>query len=149
MTREKVKRPIRSVDGWHSTHTWGGVWLATLMQTLRGHVAGLEPKYVLQTNRWGHPEVLRLSPELEANALLCDSIDGQPISEQWGGPIWLVVFDRYHYKGLEALSRLTLLNQAPPVMQRSEQLGLDPLGMLQPGHSVDVATGQVTSYSGV
>ncbi|MFN8615450.1 MAG: hypothetical protein U0003_06055, partial [Vampirovibrionales bacterium] len=34
MTREKVKRPIRSVDGWHSTHTWGGVWLATLMQTL-------------------------------------------------------------------------------------------------------------------
>ena len=152
LTREKVKKTMVSAEGWHSTHVWGGVWLSTLMQALRGSVPGLDSKYLLQTNCWGQQEVLRLSPDLEKSALICDQIDGAPLPSTGPhacGPLWLVVFDRYSYKGLEGLSRLSLLNEPPRLEQRSDALGLDPLGMIPAGETVDAQTGQRLKHSGV
>ena len=152
LTREKVKKTMVSAEGWHSTHVWGGVWLSTLMQALRGSVPNLQVKYLLQTNRWGQQELLRLSPDLEKSALICDQIDGVPLPATGPhacGPLWLVVFDRYSYKGLEGLSRLSLLNEPPRLEQRSDALGLDPLGMIPAGETIDAQTGQRLKHTGL
>lgn len=104
-----LERRIVSADGWSYKAQWQGVLIEEITKRIKPLIsedANASPLWILQENATGKQECLKLSDLLAAQAILCHHVNGQPLSPLHGGPVALMVFDRYHYKGLGQISSL-------------------------------------------
>jgi DMSO/TMAO reductase YedYZ molybdopterin-dependent catalytic subunit len=69
---------------------------------------------------------------LKGDYLLAHHESDRPLSALYGGPLWLLVFDRYTYKGLSQINRLTLCD-APQDASTSQTRGYSENGLWEPG----------------
>ncbi|MBK8190430.1 MAG: molybdopterin-dependent oxidoreductase [Vampirovibrionales bacterium] len=116
----RQSRRLVSAQGWTVRANWRGI-------PLRDVVASVAPDpqvtAIRQTDAQGRRESLPLRDALTANALLCIGVDDQDLPPLHGGPLWLAVFDRFHYKGLGQLTQLEFLG---PVSEESPEEGPAP-----------------------
>lgn len=102
----RQSRRLVSAQGWTVRANWRGI-------PLRDIVARVAPDpqvtAIRQTDAQGRTESLPLRDALAASALLCVGVDDQDLPPLHGGPVWLAVFDRFHYKGLGQLTQLEFL----------------------------------------
>jgi len=100
-------RRIISPQGWTYRADWGGTLLKSILPPDIPSQA--EMILLVQTNLAGETFTYPLADLLNQNALLCYEVNGHPLPHLYGGPLWLMVFDRFHYVGLAQLHRLALI----------------------------------------
>ena len=127
-----VSRRMVSAQRWTYRGEWTGVPLKTLLEK---STPAAEATWLRQTDAAGHQECLRLADALAGDALICTQAGGRDLTPLYGGPLRLLVFDRYDYKGLGQLSELALIDDATQAETSSfwAQQGYDAEGLIQPG----------------
>ncbi len=124
-TEERIYR-FRCVEAWSMVIPWNGVELADVLNKV-GVQSGA--KYVafetivqpetmpgVRGNVIPFPYVegLRLDEAMHPLTLLATGIYGNPIPNQSGAPIRLVVPWKYGFKSIKAIVRISLVDQEPP-----------------------------------
>lgn len=96
-------RRVVDASGWTYRCEWEGVLLRHLVNQFKPS-EGLS--WVLQRNAIGQEQWIPLEALLQQNSLLALRQQGQLLSPWHGGPIRLLVFDRYWHVGLGQLAEL-------------------------------------------
>ncbi len=125
MTIEERIYRFRCVEAWSMIIPWQGFQLSSLLNKL-GVQAGA--KYVAfetlvrpeempgQQNNildWPYVEGLRLDEAMHPLTLIATGLYGQPLPNQNGAPIRLVVPWKYGFKNIKAIVRITLTDTQP------------------------------------
>lgn len=117
---------FRCVEAWSMVIPWNGIELADILDKV-----GVQPeaKYVAfetvvqEENMIGvqrrvldfpYVEGLRLDEAMHPLTIMATGIYGEPIANQNGAPIRLVVPWKYGFKSIKSIIRITLTDQEPP-----------------------------------
>lgn len=124
-TEERIYR-FRCVEAWSMVIPWNGVELADVLarvgvQSGARYVAfetTLQPEVMPGVRQRVMPfpyvEGLRLDEAMHPLTLLATGIWGQPMPNQNGAPIRLVVPWKYGFKSIKSIVRITLTDSRPP-----------------------------------
>lgn len=127
-TRIQQNRRLVFADGWAFRAQWEGLVISELLHRISPLP---EAQYLIQTNASGQVECMALKDLYAQRALFCLRVAGKPLPPQYGGPMRLLVFDRYAHKGLGQITNLELSEH--PVAGFYEQKGYHPEGLIEPG----------------
>ena len=127
-TRIQQNRRLVFADGWTYRTSWEGFVLQELLHRVTPKA---EAQFLIQTNLSGHRECLLLKDLYAQRALLCMRVSGKPLPALYGGPLRLMVFDRYAHKGLNQIVKLELSDQEIP--GHFAEKGYDPAAQIEPG----------------
>ncbi|MDH4120102.1 MAG: sulfite oxidase-like oxidoreductase [Deltaproteobacteria bacterium] len=112
LPRVRAQADFHCVTGWSRLDVdWGGVAMAELARLAQPLP---EARFVVAWCADGYTTNLPLAEALAANVLLADTLDGQPLPLEHGGPVRLVVPDLYAWKSAKFLTGLTFLAQDQP-----------------------------------
>ncbi|WP_210530247.1 protein-methionine-sulfoxide reductase catalytic subunit MsrP [Rubellimicrobium arenae] len=124
-TEERIYRH-RCVEGWSMVIPWNGVELADLLAKVGVQPAAkfvafetaVQPE-VMPGVRAGvlefpYVEGLRLDEATHPLTLLATGIYGEPLANQNGAPIRLVVPWKYGFKSIKSIVRISLVEEQPP-----------------------------------
>ncbi len=126
MTIEDRLYRFRCVEAWSMVIPWNGFELADLL-----NMAGVkeEATYVafetvyrptemrgqrFPTIEWPYVEGLRMDEALHPLTIMATGIYGQPMPNQNGAPIRLVVPWKYGFKSIKSIVKITLTTEEPP-----------------------------------
>lgn len=122
---ERIYR-FRCVEAWSMIVPWNGVELADILnkagvQSSAKYVAFetvVQPENMIGVQRgvldFPYVEGLRLDEAMHPLTLMATGIYGEPIANQNGAPIRLVVPWKYGFKSIKSIVRMTLTDQEPP-----------------------------------
>lgn len=122
---ERIYR-FRCVEAWSMVVPWNGVELADILnkagvQSPAKYVAFetvVQPENMIGVQRgvldFPYVEGLRLDEAMHPLTLMATGIYGEPIANQNGAPIRLVVPWKYGFKSIKSIVRMTLTDQEPP-----------------------------------
>jgi DMSO/TMAO reductase YedYZ molybdopterin-dependent catalytic subunit len=117
LPRVEMTTELKCVEGWSQVATWSGVRLADF---LAAHGLGRR-----SGNDW-YPYVFLATPDgeyyvgldtpsaLHPQTLLCDQLNGEPLSEIHGGPLRVVLTVKYGFKSLKWLGRIRFQEERSP-----------------------------------
>src|SRR5262245_7658755 len=128
VTQEERIYRMRCVEGWSMVIPWQGFPLADLLKRVEPQGSA---KYVafetlvrpaempgqrglFQSLNWPYVEGLRLDEAMHPLTILATGIYGQPIPNQNGAPLRLVVPWKYGFKGIKSIVRISLTEKEPP-----------------------------------
>jgi len=122
---ERIYR-LRCVEAWSMVVPWNGFELADLL-TRVGVQDGAQyvafetlvrpeemPGQRRQILEWPYREGLRLDEAMHPLTLMATGIYGEPMPNQNGAPIRLVVPWKYGFKSIKSIVRITLTDEQPP-----------------------------------
>ncbi len=122
---ERIYR-FRCVEAWSMVVPWNGVELADVLtkagvQTEGKYVAfetAVQPENMIGVQRrvldFPYVEGLRMDEAMHPLTLLATGIYGEPLANQSGAPIRLVVPWKYGFKSIKSIVRITVTDQEPP-----------------------------------
>lgn len=121
---ERIYR-FRCVEAWSMVIPWNGIPLAAILDKL-GVQSGAKyvafetlvrpeemPGQKMGLLDWPYREGLRLDEAMHPLTLMATGLYGQPLPNQNGAPIRLVVPWKYGFKSVKAIVRITLTDQMP------------------------------------
>lgn len=132
-TRIQQNRRLVFADG----YTYRDIWEGFVVQELLHRLSPLpEAQYLKQTNISGQVEYVALKDLYAQRALFCLRVRGKALPTIHGGPLRLMVFDRYAHKGLGQLSKLELVSEADAELNEGyfATKGYHPEALIQPGN---------------
>lgn len=122
---ERIYR-LRCVEGWSMVIPWNGVELADILEKA-GVQAGakfvafettVQPENMIGVRRgaldFPYLEGLRLDEALHPLTILATGLYGEPMPNQNGAPIRLVVPWKYGFKSIKSIVRISLVAEQPP-----------------------------------
>lgn len=127
-TRIQQNRRLVFADGFTYRATWEGFVVQELLHRVSPQP---EAQYLLQTSLNGVVECLPLKDLYAQRALFCLRVGGKNLPPVYGGPLRLMVFDRYAHKGIGQLTRLEIVNEEIAGFYATK--GYDPQALIQPG----------------
>jgi sulfoxide reductase catalytic subunit YedY len=124
---ERVYR-MRCVEGWSMVIPWLGFPLAEAIRRAQPQPGAkfvafetlLRPEQMPgqrsfpRTIPWPYREGLRLDEAMHPLTILATGLYGEPLPNQNGAPLRLVVPWKYGFKGIKSIVRMTLLAEQPP-----------------------------------
>jgi len=122
---ERIYR-FRCVEAWSMVIPWNGVELTDLLnqagvQDTAKYVAFetvVQPENMIGVQRgvldFPYVEGLRLDEAMHPLTMMATGIYGEPIANQNGAPIRLVVPWKYGFKSIKSIVRMTLTDEEPP-----------------------------------
>ncbi|MBO6602400.1 MAG: protein-methionine-sulfoxide reductase catalytic subunit MsrP [Roseicyclus sp.] len=126
MTVEERIYRLRCVEAWSMVVPWNGFELADLLERV-GVQAGARYVAFETLNRpeempglrfpvleWPYREGLRLDEAMHPLTILANGLYGEPMPNQNGAPIRLVVPWKYGFKSIKSIVRITLTEEQPP-----------------------------------
>ncbi|WP_411351917.1 protein-methionine-sulfoxide reductase catalytic subunit MsrP [Leisingera aquaemixtae] len=126
MTLEERIYRFRCVEAWSMVVPWQGFELADLL-TLAGVQEGAKyvafetlyrpsemPGTAYKVLDWPYREGLRLDEAMHPLTIMATGVFGQPLPNQNGAPLRLVVPWKYGFKSIKSVVRITLTDQEPP-----------------------------------
>lgn len=123
---ERIYR-FRCVEAWSMVIPWNGVELADILnkagvQSPAKYVAFetvVQPDNMIGVQRrvldFPYVEGLRLDEAMHPLTMMATGIYGEPIANQNGAPIRLVVPWKYGFKSIKSIVRMTLTDVEPPI----------------------------------
>ena len=117
---------FRCVEAWSMVIPWNGIELADILnkvgvQSDAKYVAFetvVQPENMVGVQRrvldFPYVEGLRLDEAMHPLTIMATGIYGEPIYNQCGAPIRLVVPWKYGFKSIKSIVRITLTDQEPP-----------------------------------
>lgn len=134
---ERIYR-FRCVEAWSMVVPWNGVPLAAILDKV-GVQAGAAyvafetlvrpeemPGQQTASLDWPYREGLRLDEAMHPLTLMATGLYGEPLPNQNGAPIRLVVPWKYGFKSIKSVVRISLLAERPPTtwnMQAANEYG--------------------------
>ncbi|WP_420396707.1 protein-methionine-sulfoxide reductase catalytic subunit MsrP [Nioella sp.] len=134
---ERIYR-FRCVEAWSMVIPWNGFELADLLNRV-GVQEGAQyvafetlvrpeemPGQRSPILNWPYREGLRLDEAMHPLTLMATGLYGEPMPNQNGAPIRLVVPWKYGFKSIKSIVRITLTDEEPPTtwnMQNSREYG--------------------------
>jgi methionine sulfoxide reductase catalytic subunit len=122
---ERIYR-LRCVEGWSMVIPWNGVELADILEKA-GVQAGakyvafettVQPENMIGVRRgaldFPYLEGLRLDEAMHPLTILATGLYGEPMPNQNGAPIRLVVPWKYGFKSIKSIVRISLVAEQPP-----------------------------------
>jgi methionine sulfoxide reductase catalytic subunit len=118
---------FRCVEAWSMVIPWNGIELADILnkvgvQSGARYVAFetvVQPENMIGVQRrvldFPYVEGLRLDEAMHPLTIMATGIYGEPIANQNGAPIRLVVPWKYGFKSIKSIVRITLTDQEPPI----------------------------------
>ncbi len=128
-TRIQQNRRLVFADGYSFRANWEGFVVQELLHRVSPKP---EAQYLLQTNLSGQVECVSLKELYSQRALFCLKVNGKNLPNTHGGPLRLLIFDRYAHKGIGQLCKLELVEEPIPGYMASK--GYDPEAFIQPGN---------------
>jgi sulfoxide reductase catalytic subunit YedY len=126
MTIEERIYRLRCVERWSMVIPWNGFELADLLERV-GVQSGARyvafetlerpeemPGLRVPIIEWPYREGLRLDEAMHPLTILATGMYGEPLPNQNGAPIRLVVPWKYGYKSIKSIVRITLTEDQPP-----------------------------------
>ncbi|MEJ6404238.1 protein-methionine-sulfoxide reductase catalytic subunit MsrP [Yoonia sp. 2307UL14-13] len=122
---ERIYR-FRCVEAWSMVIPWNGIELADILNKVgvqdgAKYVAFetvVQPDNMIGVQRrvldFPYVEGLRLDEAMHPLTIMATGIYGEPIANQNGAPIRLVVPWKYGFKSIKSIVRITLTDQEPP-----------------------------------
>jgi sulfoxide reductase catalytic subunit YedY len=123
---ERIYR-FRCVEAWSMVVPWNGIELADILnkvgvQSGAKYVAFetvVQPENMIGVQRrvldFPYVEGLRLDEAMHPLTIMATGIYGEPIANQNGAPIRLVVPWKYGFKSIKSIVRITLTDDEPPI----------------------------------
>lgn len=117
---------FRCVEAWSMVIPWNGIELADILnkvgvQSGAKYVAfetAVQPENMIGVQRrvldFPYVEGLRLDEAMHPLTIMATGIYGEPMANQNGAPIRLVVPWKYGFKSIKSIVRITLTDQEPP-----------------------------------
>lgn len=139
-----VDARLTSVSGWSVRAVWEGVlW--------RDFVDRVEPSAeadhaTFTSAGGGYQTTISLADLDHPRVLICWAVDGEPLETDYGGPVRMIVPHLYGYKSAKWLTEIEF-----GVGMRGgywEDRGYSRSGIIEPGFSLDVNTGQKRPIKG-
>lgn len=127
-TRIQQNRRLVFADGYTFKATWEGFVVHELLHRVSPRP---EAKFLIQTNLAGQVECIPLKDLYTQRALFSLRVGGKALPAIYGGPLRLLVFDRYAHKGLGQITRLELSEEEAPGYFTSK--GYQPEAQIEPG----------------
>ena len=124
-TEERIYR-FRCVEAWSMVIPWNGFELNKVLEKVgvqeeAKYVAFetlVRPEEMVGQNypsiQWPYREGLRLDEAMHPLTILATGIYGEPMANQNGAPIRLVVPWKYGFKSIKSIVRISLTNEEPP-----------------------------------
>lgn len=122
---ERIYR-FRCVEAWSMVVPWNGVELADILNKAGVQANGkyvafetvVQPENMIGVQRrvldFPYVEGLRMDEAMHPLTLLATGIYGEPLANQSGAPIRLVVPWKYGFKSIKSLVRITVTDREPP-----------------------------------
>ncbi len=122
---ERIYR-FRCVEAWSMVVPWNGVELADILNKAGVQAKGkyvafetvVQPENMIGVRRgvldFPYVEGLRLDEAMHPLTIMATGIYGEPISNQNGAPIRLVVPWKYGFKSIKSIVRITVTDREPP-----------------------------------
>ena len=145
-------RRLVSAQGWTYRSEWEGFLLQSLVDQIKPAASAT---ILRQVNLLGQVESIPLGVALQNRAPLCYGEAKKPLTALYGGPLRLMVFDRYAYKGMAQLARLEFVPPTGELESHWAQKGYPRDGQIAAGqyYAFDTkkarpihGSGEVTSY---
>jgi DMSO/TMAO reductase YedYZ molybdopterin-dependent catalytic subunit len=112
LPRDVATEDLHGATGWSARGLrWEGVRLATLLEVCRPRA---QARFLVARDRDGYSSSLPLEGLDARRVLLATGLDGAPLPPARGGPLRLIVPERYAWKSVKWLRRLDLLPQDEP-----------------------------------
>jgi DMSO/TMAO reductase YedYZ molybdopterin-dependent catalytic subunit len=129
LTRIQQNRRLVFADGYAFRSSWEGFIAQELL-----HKVAPKPqaRFLIQRNAAGQTECLPIKDLYANRALFCLRVNHKSLPELYGGPVRLMVFDRYAHKGLGQVVQLELSDHEVP--GDYSKLGYDDAGEIQAGN---------------
>ncbi len=124
-TEERIYR-FRCVEAWSMVIPWNGIELAKLLEPAGVQESAkfiafetvVQPDNMIGVQRrvipFPYVEGLRLDEAMHPLTIMATGIYGQPMPNQNGAPIRLVVPWKYGFKSIKSIVRMTLVDEMPP-----------------------------------
>jgi sulfoxide reductase catalytic subunit YedY len=124
-TEERIYR-LRCVEAWSMVIPWNGFELSRLLERfgVRPEARYVAFETVMQPEAmpglarpildWPYREGLRLDEAMHPLTILATGIYGEPLYNQNGAPIRLVVPWKYGFKSIKSIERIVLTEEEPP-----------------------------------
>lgn len=118
---------LRCVEAWSMVVPWNGIELADILrkvgvQSRARYVAfetAVQPENMIGVQRrvldFPYVEGLRLDEAMHPLTIMATGIYDEPLYNQNGAPIRLVVPWKYGFKSIKSISRITLTDREPPI----------------------------------
>lgn len=127
--RIQQNRRLVFADGWSYRAQWEGFVISELLHRIE---PAPEARFLIQTNLAGLQECVPLKDLINQRALFCMRMAGKALPPVYGGPLHLMVFDRYAHKGLGQICKLEFSESDIPGHFAAK--GYDPAGTVEPGN---------------
>ena len=112
LPRVEMTTELKCVEGWSQIVTWGGVSFADFVRKL-GTYAERHPYVSLETADGDYYVGFDMPSALHAQTLLCDRMNGEPLSHGHGAPLRLVSVVKYGIKNIKWLGRIRFEDKRP------------------------------------
>jgi DMSO/TMAO reductase YedYZ molybdopterin-dependent catalytic subunit len=113
LPRSSLTRDFQCVTGWRVPDVrWEGVRLSALLDSARVRGSGTAVQFVSFDGTY--TESLTLAQARRDDVLVVDTLDGQPIGREHGGPVRLLVAPMYGYKSCKWLSEIRITTALRP-----------------------------------
>jgi len=112
LPRVEMTTELKCVEGWSQVVTWGGVSFADFVRRL-GTNAERHPYVSLETADGDYYVGFDMASALHPQTLLCDRMNGEPLSLAHGAPLRLVSVVKYGIKNIKWLGRVRFADERP------------------------------------
>ena len=112
LPRAETTVELKCIEGWSQVVTWGGVRFADFAAGL-GTDAARHPYVAAATADGGYFVGLDMPSALHPQTLLCDRMNGAPLSADHGGPLRLVLAVKYGIKNLKWVAAVRFQDDRP------------------------------------
>jgi hypothetical protein len=112
LPRVEMTTELKCIEGWSQVVTWGGVSFTDFVRKL-GTGAERHPYVALATADGDYYVGLDTPAALHPQTLLCDRMNGEPLSHKHGGPLRLVTVVKYGIKNIKWLGRIRFQDERP------------------------------------
>ena len=135
---------LTSVTRWSVGGDWGGIPVSDILEDVG---IGEDAKFM---RVWSYRNIYDTSIPLEIamkeRTLLAYEFEGDPLTEDYGGPIRLFVPYLWGYKSAKSIVKIELMDHYVPGYW--EKRGYSDDGEIQPGKVIDVNTGKTRRIPG-
>jgi DMSO/TMAO reductase YedYZ molybdopterin-dependent catalytic subunit len=140
----RIDARLTSVSGWSVRAAWEGVLWRDFMAQVQ---PSAEADHATFTSAGGgYQTTISLEDLDHPRVLICWAVEGEPLETDYGGPVRMIVPHLYGYKSAKWLTGIEFC-----VGMRGgywEDRGYTTSGVIEPGFSLDVNTGQKRPIKG-
>ena len=112
LRRVEETTELKCIEGWSQIVTWGGVRFADVAERL-GIKADQFPFVALRTADDGYYVGLDSPSAFHPQTLLCDEMNGAPLTAGHGAPLRLIIPVKYGIKNIKWIGRIQFLSSRP------------------------------------